>query len=96
MVSTLISIYFGSPRLLHTVKSNCIKFEATDLEMLNFDFLEKDLRLVYPHHLCMIFREEYFLCYILLTDQMSLGISEKWDLRSRTLGRPKNQDAGPL
>ena len=66
MVSTLISIYFGSPRLLHTVKSNCIKFEGTDLEMLNFDFLGKDLRLVYPHHFVYDFsRRMFFMLYFI-------------------------------
>ena len=33
VVSTLVSIYFGSPRLGHRVKSNCIKFQTVDLEI---------------------------------------------------------------
>ena len=63
MVSTLVSIYFGSPQLVHTVKSNCIKFEATDPEMLNFDFLEKDLRLVYPPHFVYDFSRRIFFIF---------------------------------
>ena len=41
--------------------------------MVNFNFLEKGLRLVSPPHLCMIFQEKCFSCYILITDQISLS-----------------------
>ena len=40
--------------------------------MLNFDFLEKALALVSPKYFVYDFREKYFSCYILLTDQISL------------------------
>ena len=40
--------------------------------MLNFDFTEKDLGIVFLPILCMIFEEKYFSCYTLLTDQISL------------------------
>ena len=36
--------------------------------MLNFDFLEKGLGIVSPAHFVY---EKYFLCYILLIDQIS-------------------------
>ena len=32
--------------------------------MLNFEFLEKGLGIVSPPHLCMIFQEKCFSCYI--------------------------------
>ena len=36
-----------------------------------FDFLEKGLRKKFPQLiLCMILQEEFFLCYIQLTDQI--------------------------
>ena len=40
--------------------------------MLNFDFSDKFLGLVFHHILCIIFQEKYFPCYVLLTDQISL------------------------
>ena len=41
--------------------------------MLNFDFLEKALK-IFPHHILhMIFQEKCFSCDILLTDQISLS-----------------------
>ena len=42
--------------------------------MLNFDFLKKGLGIVSDHNLYMIFREKYFSCYFLLTDQNSLPL----------------------
>ena len=41
-------------------------------DMLNLNFPKKGLGLVSPPHLRMIFQENYFSCYILLTDQISL------------------------
>ena len=41
--------------------------------MLIFNFLEKGLELAPPPHFCMIFQEKCFSCYILLTEQISLG-----------------------
>ena len=38
-------------------------------DIIKFDFSEKGLFL--HHILCMIFQEECFSCYILLTDQIS-------------------------
>ena len=40
--------------------------------MLNFQFLEKGMRIVSPPHFAYDFQEKYFSCYILLTDQISL------------------------
>ena len=52
--------------------------------MVNFNFLEKGLRLVSPPHLCMFFQEKCFSCYILITDQISfsdcLYISRYWTI----------------
>ena len=53
MVSTLVSIYFNSPRLRHTV---------------NFNFLEKVLGVVSPTHSVIDFLRKFFF-HILLTDQ---------------------------
>ena len=47
MIITLVSIYFDSPRLGHTIKTNCMKFQTVDV---NFEFLEKVLVLVSPPH----------------------------------------------
>ena len=41
--------------------------------MLNFNFSEKGLGLVFPSHFMYGFQEKYFSCYILLTDQISLS-----------------------
>ena len=40
--------------------------------MLNFDFLEKGLRIVSLRHFVYDFSRKTFLSYILLTDQISL------------------------
>ena len=40
--------------------------------MLNFDFLEKGLRIVSPLYFVYDFQEKCFSRYILLTDQISL------------------------
>ena len=40
--------------------------------MLNFDFLEKGLGIVFPSHFVNDFSKIYFSCYALLTDQISL------------------------
>ena len=41
--------------------------------MLNFNFPEKGLGLVAPPNFVYDFQEKCFLCYILLTDQISLS-----------------------
>ena len=63
MVSTLVSTYFGSLQLGHTIK-NCIRFHTV---------YTKGLGIVSPHILCMIFPEKYFFCYILLTNHIALS-----------------------
>ena len=40
--------------------------------MLNFDFLDKGLEIVFQHILSMIFQQKSSSCYILLNDQISL------------------------
>ena len=41
--------------------------------MLNYDYLEKGLGMVSPSHFAYDFSKKCFLCYILLTDQISLS-----------------------
>ena len=41
-------------------------------DILNFDFLDKQLRISSPAHLCKIFQQKCSPCYILLTDHISL------------------------
>ena len=42
--------------------------------MLNFDFLEKGLGLVSPPYFVYDFsKKKYFMCFVLLTDQISLS-----------------------
>ena len=38
--------------------------------MLNFNFLDKGLRIVSPAHFVYDFQQKYSSCYILLTDQI--------------------------
>ena len=70
MVCVLVSIYVDSPRLGHTIKTNCIKRETADLK-ISFDILEKRLGLVSLSHFVFNFKGKSFSCYI-LTDQISL------------------------
>ena len=53
--------------------------------MLNFDFPEKGLGLVFAPHFMYDFYEKCFSCYILVTDQMSLPnylyFSRYWAIR---------------
>ena len=51
VVGTLVSRSFGSCRLEHTIKTNCMKLQTVDMtDMLNFDFLKKGLGQVCPPH----------------------------------------------
>ena len=43
MVSTLVTIYFGSPQFENTVKRKCIKVQAVDPQICSI------LELVSPH-----------------------------------------------
>ena len=52
VINTLVLIYFSSSWLRHTIKTNCIKFQTVDPEIL-----EKSPGLVSPHH---IFPTPYF------------------------------------
>ena len=61
-------------QLGHTTKSNCIKFEIVDPEiMLNFSFLEQGLGLSLHHNFRVTFQENYISCYILFTGQIWLS-----------------------
>ena len=65
MVSTLVSICFTSPRLGHTIKTNCMKLQTVDpdfdFDFLNFDFLKKGLGLVSPIYFVYDFSRKIFL-----------------------------------
>ena len=66
MVSTLISIYFDSLWLVHTVKIGCMEFQTVDqaANMLNFVLSEKGLGLVsLPHILYYFLRKIFFVQY---------------------------------
>ena len=68
------SMYFGSPQLGHTIKTNCIDVQAINPEKLNSDFLEKSLGLVSPPRFVYNFsRKNISKCHILQTDQISLS-----------------------
>ena len=72
MVNTLALIYFGRPRVGHKIKINFNNIsDCWSWYILNFDFLEKGLWLVFQHILFMIFQEKCCSCYNLLTDQIS-------------------------
>ena len=47
MVSTLVSIYFGSPWLGYTTKTNCIKRHAVDLEICSILILLNEFGTVF-------------------------------------------------
>ena len=38
VVSTLVSVYFASPRLRHEIKANSINIQAVDLEICSILF----------------------------------------------------------
>ena len=42
MVCNLVSIYFDSPELGHTIKTNCIEFKTIDPEILLIMFFRKE------------------------------------------------------
>ena len=74
MVSTIVLTLFGRPRLRHTIKTNCVIFQTVHPEVCSIMIFYKRIcdYIASYHILCMIFREKYFSCYILLTDQISL------------------------
>ena len=59
-------MHFGSPRLGHTIKGNCIKLQTVDLEICPKRVCNNFLR----HIVCMILQEKDFSRYIQLTDQI--------------------------
>ena len=63
MICTLVLIYFTSPQLGHTIKTNCTKLYTVDPEMQKFDFLENGLGLVSPPHFVFDFSRKMFLLY---------------------------------
>ena len=62
MVIILVSIYLGSPWLGHKIKNKLYKVsECWSRDILNFDYLEKGLRLVSPSHFVYDFSRKIFL-----------------------------------
>ena len=62
MVSTLISIYFGSARLGRAIKANCIKFQTVDPEKWSILIFEKKgLEQVYLPYFVYGFTRKIFL-----------------------------------
>ena len=61
MVSTLILIYFGRPRLGNTTKPNFNTYQTVDTEMFNFDVLNKGLGLASPLHFVYDFSRKILL-----------------------------------
>ena len=62
MVNTLVSIYFGSPQFIQTIKTNGINFQAVDPEIFSIlIFLKKGLGPVSPPHFGYDFSRQVLL-----------------------------------
>ena len=68
-VRSLVSKYFDSTQPGIQYKQTIDYWSSN---MLSFDFLEKGLRIVSPPHFVYGFLRKCFLCYTLLTVQISL------------------------
>ena len=56
MISTLVLIYFDSPRLGHTIKTNPVKFQAVDPEISsNLFFFRKESGDSFTDKFCVCF-----------------------------------------
>ena len=70
MVCTLVSIYFDSPQ----IGKLCKTLDYLSRHMPNFDFLEKKFGNSFSTIFCVwFFKKSVLLCYILLTDDISLS-----------------------
>ena len=66
-----ISIALSLP---YNKNTNCIKLWTIDPETCSIFIFQKRVWVYFLHQiLCMIFREKYFSCYILLADQISFS-----------------------
>ena len=75
MIRALVLIYFGRRRLGHTIKATSLTFQTVDPEICSIlIFYKRVWNLFLYHILCMIFKEKYFSCYILLTKKISLSL----------------------
>ena len=65
MVRTLVSICFGSPRLGHTIKTNCVKLQTVNPELRSIlIFLKKGIGIVsLPHSVHDFPRKVYLMLY---------------------------------
>ena len=71
VVCSLVAIYFDYPQLGYPIKTNCIKLQTIDLEILSCLIFQKRVQYQFLHYiLCMIFQEKccsdnlYFLTYL--------------------------------
>ena len=65
---------FRQPSTQDSIKTNGIKLQTIDPEICSILIFQRKVWYQFLHHnLCMIFREKFFSCYILLTDQISLS-----------------------
>ena len=65
---------FRQPSTWHKIKTNCIKLKTIAPEIYSILIFWKRVWDQCLHHiLCMIFLENFFSCYILLTDQISMS-----------------------
>ena len=61
-VGTLILVYVDRPRLRHTIKTDCTKFQTVDLKICSILIFEKKgLRLVSPPYFACDFSRKIFL-----------------------------------
>ena len=63
MVSTSVLIYFGTPQLGHTIKTNCKKCDNAYKKYTQFWLFIKGLGLVFPPHFLQFFQENYLSLY---------------------------------
>ena len=61
LVRALVSTYFGSPLLGHTIKSNYIKFQTANPEICSVWIFRKESGTIFLKHILFItFCEKYF------------------------------------
>ena len=61
MVCILVSIYFNSPDLAYNKNKLCQTLDYWSRDMVNFDFLEKGLGIVFPPSCVYVFSRKMFL-----------------------------------
>ena len=81
--------YFNIFRLVlasHTINTDCVELQTIDPEICSILIFQRRVQQQFLHHiLCMTFHEKCFLCYVLLTDQISLSECFTFTLLFETL-----------